>query len=112
MKKLLMGALLLLPLSASAEEETPMSYWASKPVQCSTPDVVIDMVSKYGEMPSIIMEGQAAFPNGMLTESRFVLAYNTETETWTLIEFSGGDQACIIGSGKGNISFGQSGTRT
>ena len=42
----------------------------------------------------------------MRTPSRFVISLNPETETWTLIEFVSEDQACVLGSGKGNIALG------
>ena len=112
-----MGLLLLLPLSAIAEEpqienDEVITYWASKPIQCSTPEEVAKLAAKYGESPTIILDGSTGFPNGMITASKFVIAYNPKSETWTLIEFSGEDQACILGSGKGNISFGKKGTTT
>jgi hypothetical protein len=32
---------------------------------------------------------------------------NPETETWTLLEFVNDAQACVLGSGKGNVSLGK-----
>jgi len=112
MKKLLMGVLLLLPLSALAQDnqtepEGPSTYWASKPIQCSTPDEVVELMKKYGEVPTIIFEGSTAMPSGNQSSSRFVLAMNPKTETWTLLEFTGPTQACILGAGKGSVSLGK-----
>lgn len=125
MKKLLMGALFLLPLSAMADgheqqveppqkPDVPFTYWANKPIQCSNMETVIAMVRDYGEVPTIIMDGQTGFPNGLTTPSKFVISLNPETETWTLIEFVSDEQACVLGSGKGNIALGkkQQGTST
>lgn len=113
MKKLLMGVLLLLlPLSATAQETEAPNYWASKPIQCSTPDKVVELMKKYGEVPTIIFEGTTGLPNGTETPSRFVLAMNPQTETWTLLEFTGPTQACILGAGKGNVSLGKQGIST
>ena len=103
-----MGVLLLLPFSAIAQEQQPpTTYWASKPIQCSNMQTLIDMVSKYGETPTIIMDGETGFPNGMRSPSKFVISLNPTTETWTLIEFVSDDQACVLGSGQGNIALGK-----
>ena len=109
MKKLLMGVLLLLPLSALAEEqqEPPMVYWAQKPIQCSTMEEIIELMKRFGEIPTIIMEGQTGLPNGIVSKSKFVVAMNPKTETWTLLEFVNDEQACILGSGEGNVSLGK-----
>ena len=111
MKKLLMGVLLLLPLSAFSQEDAPI-YWASKPLQCSTTDGIIELVKKYGEVPTIILNGVTALPNGATSPSKFVIAMNPKTKSWTLLEFTQGDQACILGTGEGDITFGKQGTRT
>ena len=113
MKKLLMGALLLLPLSAFAQENSDVPiYWASKPIQCSTPEKVVELMKKYGEVPTIIFEGNTGSPDGSQTPSRFVIATNPKTKTWTLLEFTGPTQGCILGSGQGEFNIGQSGTAT
>jgi len=88
------------------EPQMPYTYWASKPIQCSSMDDLVAMTKRYGEVPTIVMDGETAFPNGMRTPSRFVISLNPETETWTLIEFVSEDQACVLGSGKGNIALG------
>ena len=106
-----MGVLLLLPLSAFAQEDAPI-YWASKPLQCSTTDGIIELVKKYGEVPTIILNGVTALPNGATSPSKFVIALNPKTKTWTLLEFTQGDQACILGSGTGDITIKSLGTST
>ena len=111
-----MGVLLLLPLSALSQEteqtEKPSVYWAAKPVECSTPIEIAALMAKFGEIPTIILDGQAGMDNGMVSPSKFVISVNPKTETWTLLEFSGTEQACILGSGTGNISFGKKGITT
>ena len=117
MKKLMTTvALLLLPLSGFAQDlsqelpeqqKSPLTYWASKPIQCSTPDEVVELMKKYGEVPTIIFEGTTALPNGVQSSSRFVVAMNPKTETWTLLEFTGPTQACILGAGTGKVSLGE-----
>ena len=112
MKNLIMGVLLLLPLSAFAEDtlpqpEPPVIYWAQKPVQCSTSDQIVELMKRFGEVPTIILEGETGLPNGFKSPSKFVIAMNPETETWTLLEFVNDAQACVLGSGKGKISLGK-----
>jgi len=122
MKKFLQIALLtLLPVSAIAQSESPLNepdtdrpvtYWASKPVQCSSVSEMIKLVTKYGEVPNIRFKGTVGTPAGSPTESQFVIAMNKEKKTWTLIEFTGGDQACIIAVGEGDIIIPQEGIKT
>ena len=89
------------------EPQAPYTYWASKPIQCSSMEDLVEMTKKYGEVPTIIMDGETSFPNGMRTPSRFIISMNPETETWTLIEFVSSTQACVLGSGQGSIALGK-----
>jgi hypothetical protein len=116
MKALTLSALLF-SSTAFAEEkkqepQVPYTYWASKPIQCSSMEDLVEMTKKYGEVPTIVMDGETAFPNGMKTASRFVISMNPETETWTLIEFVSDSQACVLGSGQGNIALGRPTNKT
>ena len=116
MKALTLSALLFSGASVAQEKQeqpqepqpqTPFTYWASKPIQCSSLKDLVDMTKSYGEVPTIVMDGETAFPNGMRTPSRFVISMNPDTETWTLIEFVSDDQACVLGSGQGKIALGR-----
>ena len=87
-----------------------MFYWANKPVSCSSGEKVVEMMAEVGESPTIWMEGVVGFPNGTLTESRFVVAINADSSppTWTIIEFTdGGSQGCILGHGTGKVNLGK-----
>ena len=90
-------------------EEQGMFYWAQKPAQCSGSDAVIELLKRHGENPSIWMEGITGFPNGSFNKSKFVIAINHDSNpvTWSLVEFvDDGQQACILGFGKGAINIG------
>ena len=90
-------------------EEEGLFYWANKPVSCSSGEKIVEMMAEVGESPTIWMEGVVGFPNGTLTESRFV-AINSESTppTWTIIEFTdGGSQGCILGHGTGKVNLGK-----
>ena len=94
MKALTLSALLFSGAAVAQEKQEqlqepqmPLTYWASKPIQCSTIEDLVEMTKRYGEVPTIVMDGETAFPNGMRTPSRFVISMNPKTETWTLIEF-------------------------
>ena len=94
---------LLIPLSTSAEQnivESPLLFWATKPVQCGDPDEIIKIPDAYGEKPMITGTGLATMPNGTGMEVQIVLGVNTKTGTWTLIEINGPEQACVLGAGK------------
>ena len=90
-----------------SKPQMPTTYWAQKPIQCSNMETLINMTKSYGEVPTIIMDGQTGFPNGVTTPSKFVISLNPKTETWTLIEFVSDEQACVLGSGQGNIALGK-----
>ncbi len=111
MKALTLSALLFSGVAIAEEKkqepQVPYTYWASKPIQCSTIEDLVEMTKKYGEVPTIIMDGETAFPNGMRTPSRFIISMNPKTETWTLIEFVSDEQACVLGSGQGSIALGK-----
>tara|TARA_R110001592_G_scaffold104954_1_gene295202 strand:+ start:4107 stop:4469 length:363 start_codon:yes stop_codon:yes gene_type:complete len=87
------------------ENPEPKMYWAQKPVQCSTLAELVSMLSKYGETPYMRMEGFVGMPNANPLPSQFVIAYNAETTTWTIVEYTNNSQACVLGSGTGKISF-------
>ena len=75
-------------------------------VQAENP-LFVDFMKQYGEVPTIILEGTTAMPSGNVSPSKFVIAMNPVSETWTLLEFTGPTQACILGAGKGNVSLGK-----
>ena len=116
MKALMLSALLFSGSAIAKEkdaqtelEEQGMFYWAQKPAQCSGSDAVIELLKRHGENPSIWMEGITGFPNGSFNKSKFVIAINHDSNpvTWSLVEFvDDGQQACILGFGKGAINIG------
>ena len=116
MKALMLSALLFSGSAIAKEkdaqtelEERGMFYWAQKPAQCSGSDAVIELLKRHGENPSIWMEGITGFPNGSFNKSKFVIAINHDSNpvTWSLVEFvDDGQQACILGFGKGAINIG------
>ena len=91
-------------------EKQGMFYWAHKPAQCSSGSAVVELMKKQGENPTIWMEGVTGLPSGQFNQSKFVIAINPNSDpvTWTIIEFvDGGNQACILGFGRGAINIGQ-----
>ena len=117
MKALTLSALLFSGSAIAQEDDTQkrleeegLYYWATKPAQCSSGSEVIELMKRHGENPTVWMEGITGLPNGSFNQSKFVIAINPKANpvTWTLIEFvDGGNQACILGFGKGSINIGQ-----
>lgn len=100
--------------AATAEQRQLPGYWASKPIQCTTAGQMVAMMEKFGEQPLIYMDGEVGLPNGTRSYAKFVLAQNSKTHTWTILEFTEAqpgketeptEQVCILGSGKGMINF-------
>ena len=96
MRKLLLCVAMLGCSTAYAEP-----YWASKPVQCGTAQELIDISLRFGEAPVLKLEGTTMNTTGIITKSKIVLAWNKETDTWTLMEFPQPDMGCILSTGKG-----------
>ena len=94
------------PELPKSKPQMPTTYWAQKPVQCSNMETLIEMTKKYGEVPTIIMDDQTGFPNGITTPSKFVIALNPTTETWTLIEFVSDEQSSCFGFWKRKYCIG------
>ena len=96
MRKLLLCVAMLGCSPAFAEP-----YWTQKPVQCGTAQEMIDITMRFGEAPTVIMEGKTMNTTGALTKSKLVIAHNKDTETWTLLEFTDKDTGCILNTGRG-----------
>ena len=99
---------------AAAEVKPMIQYWASKPIQCTTAGEMVAIMEKYGENPLIYMDGNVGMPDGTKSYVKFVLAQNSKTHTWTLLEFteakpdketSPDEQVCVLGAGQGMINF-------
>ena len=97
---------LLSTFSINAQTKSPNTGWVMKPAQCGNADVVIESLKSSGEDPFIWMDGRSMAVEGIFLNTRFVLAMNTKTLTWTLLEFTKDNKfACVLGSGKGTINM-------
>ena len=102
MKKVMLSILPALLFNTTVAVAEP--YWATKPVQCGTLQDIVESSKIYGEQPSVVFEGQAINEKGNKTTTKFIIATNEETETWTLIEFPAGSEiGCILGKGTGLV---------
>ena len=101
--RFLLPILFLFPLLSFAQEtdksETPQVYWASKPIQCGTPDEIIKIAKQYGEDPFVSGKGMSVGGDGQYTEVHIIMGVNPKTGTFTIIEITSPSQACIIASG-------------
>ena len=98
--------LLLSTFSINTQTKSPNTGWVMKPAQCGNADVVIESLKSSGEDPFIWMDGRSMAVEGIFLNTRFVLAMNTKTLTWTLLEFTKDNKfACVLGSGKGTINM-------
>jgi len=99
LKKMMLSALLFSATTAVAEP-----FWVNKPLQCGTLEDIVETSKVYGEKPSILFEGRTITQTGEFSSSKFIIATNEETKTWTLIEFpAGSDVGCILGRGDGLV---------
>jgi hypothetical protein len=89
------------PLPEMSEElkAIPEIYWVGKPIQCGTPEALIDLVKRFGELPVLTATGTTVDGNGMQRDVNIIFGANRETGSWTLIEVNSETQACVLGSG-------------
>jgi len=116
MRNLIIAVALMMSSIATASEvqkefSDQSNDWKNKPVICNKAHRIIDIMKNYGENPAIWMHGQVQLPSVGPNASQFVISINTETLTWTLIEFMNKHpsgawvDACILGSGVGLIQM-------
>ena len=108
MKKIFLVTIFLLlsTFSTNAQTKSPTTGWVMKPTQCGNADDVIENLKSAGENPFIWMDGRSMAVEGVFLNTRFVLAMNKKTLTWTLLEFTKDNKfACVLGSGKGMINM-------
>ena len=95
-------------------EETKLNFNSYKPVACSTPDAIIDIVDKtYLEKPYMGGKGIAAAADGKtFISTQVYIGINLETQTFSIVELINPNLACIIGAGTGFKLIGNKGKKT
>ncbi len=77
-----------------------------KPVVCSRTDVLLNnLYQKFGEKPIFVGQVPSAMPNGMPVISMLTVTYNTDSETFTVLEQMPSEDRlmCILAHGKGKL---------
>ena len=74
---------------------------ASNPVFCNHPDTIIQILDTWGEQPKMTMSNVSPNLKSELLGTVVVFGMNTETETWSIVEFINPDWACILANGIG-----------
>ena len=74
---------------------------ASKPVVCNHPDTITELLVMWGEKPKMTMNNVSPYINSELLQTVVVFGMNTETETWSIVEFISPEWACILANGIG-----------
>tara|TARA_R100000742_G_C4279216_1_gene103238 strand:+ start:2409 stop:2765 length:357 start_codon:yes stop_codon:yes gene_type:complete len=106
MQKIILIITFLLTLNIYSVNAQPTTGWVMKPTQCGNADVVIEGLKSAGEDPFVWMNGRSMSVEGIFLDTRFVLAMNTKTLDWTLLEFTRDNKfACVLGSGNGTINM-------
>ena len=84
-------------------EQTKLNFNSYKPVACSTPDKIIDIVDKtFLEKPYMEGKGIAAAADGKtFISTQVYIGINLETQTFSIVELINPNLACIIGAGTG-----------
>ena len=86
------------PNDYSAPKEQPR--WVEKPVQCASPDAVIERIERDDMLPMMAMTGNARVEEDMYTLP-YGFFYNPENNYWLFVEFFSPETSCIIGVGQG-----------
>ena len=74
---------------------------ASKPVVCNHPDTITELLVMWGESPKMTMNNVSPNIKSELLQTVVVLGMNTETETWSIVEFISPEWASILANGIG-----------
>ena len=95
-------------------EETKLNFNSYKPVACSTPDKIIDIVDKvFLEKPYIEGKGIASAADGnTFISTSIIIGINMDTLTFSIVELINPNLACIIGAGTGFKLIGNKGKKT
>ena len=83
---------------AFAEIEPPK--WVEKPVQCSSPQSVLNRIDRDGMIPLFGATGNARIENNLYTVP-YGFFYNPDEQFWLFVEFTDPDTACVVGVGQG-----------
>ena len=90
LKGAIAGVLFLPALVVAQQQQGPVKV--DKPVLCAATEVVLpEIYKKYKEVP---------IWGSKLQDSKIALFVNTESETWTIIQWSN-DYACVLETGEG-----------
>ena len=84
-------------------ENTILNFNSHKPVACSHPDTIIDIVDKtFLEKPYMQGNGISAATDGKtFISTQVIIGINLETQTFSIVEIINPNLACIIGAGTG-----------
>ena len=99
MKNLKWIPVILLGLLYSCSPAVAVNYYSAKPVICGPIKDIIDTSKQFEELPLLKGDGVTMNSNGTYSPSQYIIGFNKETGTWTLIEVLSTGQACILGTG-------------
>ena len=74
-----------------------------KPMVCDHPDVIINMMELLGEKPQMTMNNVSPNQDGGVIKTIIAFGLNSDTGTWSLVEFINPDWACIVGNNTGPV---------
>jgi len=74
---------------------------ASKPVVCNHPDTITQLLDMWGESPKMTMSNVSPNLQSEMLSTVVVFGMNTNTNTWSIVEFINPDWACILANGVG-----------
>ena len=74
---------------------------ASKPVVCNHPDTITSLLDMWGEKPKMTMSNVSPNLKSEMLATVVVFGKNTNTNTWSIVEFISPDWACILANGVG-----------
>jgi hypothetical protein len=74
--------------------------WVQKPIQCATPQEVLDRLEKDNLLPLFAASGNARVENEMYVKP-YGFFYNQDTEYWAFVEFFDTETMCVLAVGEG-----------
>ena len=74
---------------------------ASKPMVCNHPDTITELLVAWGESPKMTLNNVSPNLKSEMLGTVVVFGMNTNTNTWSIVEFINPDWACILANGVG-----------
>ena len=80
-------------------QQVPQVYYLPSIVDCGTPEVIYEIIQKFGEIPFIEGDTMVKRPDGVVMPAKMTMFYNATSGTYSLVARFPAQFWCILNSG-------------